>query len=95
MEEVKLTIPRTIPFSSLGLKAEDGKLSFDWKPVERICEANDLDPELFAEDNVENLVELIVIWYSTHLTAGGKHDPVGDALLAKVRGIRPEEESKS
>ena len=94
MEETKLTIPHTIPFSSLKLKAEDGKLSFDWKPVERICEMNNLDPELFAGGNVENLVELIVSWYSMHLAGGGERDPIGDALLAKVRGIRSEEESQ-
>ena len=91
MEEVKLTIPPTIPFSSLKLKAEGGKLSFDWEPVERICEMNSLDPELFADGNIENLVELIVTWYGMHLADGGERDPIGDALFAKVRGVRPEE----
>jgi len=92
MEEVKLTIPRTIPFSSLNLRTENGKLSFDWEPVARICEMNALDPELFADDSVGNLVELIVNWYSMHLVGGGERDPIGDALLAKVRGVRPESE---
>lgn len=79
-----IQIPSDLDFSSLKLARDsDGHVSFDWSPIERICAASDLAPEILKEGPEDNVCGLIVAWYQAHRQQGGPIDPVAEDLLAE------------
>lgn len=81
-----IQIPSDLDFSSLKLARDaDGHVSFDWSPIERICEASDLAPEILKEGPEDNVCGLIVAWYAEHRSQGGQLDPVAEDLLAEAQ----------
>jgi hypothetical protein len=82
----QITIPDDVHFADLRLQRDpDGALSFEWAPIERICQASGLDVRLLREGPEDNVARLIVTWYMAHIDAGGEHDPVQDDLIAEMR----------
>lgn len=80
-----LTIPADVAFADLKLARDpDGHVSFDWAPIERICEASGIDVALFRDSHEDSLADLLTNWYATHLSHGGARDPVQDDLIAEV-----------
>ncbi len=77
-----LIIPDDLDFSDLALllDPDTGDLSFDWAPIERICEASGLEIAIFEDESTDNLSELIIEWYAVHLASGGEPDPVQESL---------------
>lgn len=75
-----------VPFAALKLRRDvtTGQVSFDWAPIERICEASGIDPCLFKRSHEDNVSGLIVAWYQAHREAGGAPDPVAEQLIAEV-----------
>lgn len=81
----QITIPDDVRFSDLHLARDaDGMVSFDWSPIERICEASGLDLALLRDGPEDNVSSLVVAWYAEHLRNGGEHDPVQDDLIAEM-----------
>ncbi len=82
-----LTIPDDVAFADLKLARDPatGDLSFDWAPIERICEASGIDPDVFRLGPEDNVCALFVQWYAHHRAAGGQPDPAQDDLLAEMR----------
>lgn len=81
----QITIPDDVRFSDLHLARDaDGMVSFDWRPIERICEASGLDVALLRDGPEDNVSSLVVAWYAEHLRHGGERDPVQDDLIAET-----------
>lgn len=81
----KIAIPDDLTFADLNLSREsDGSVSFDWRVIERICEASGLPVEMFRDTPEENVSGLIVGWYQAHRQQGGMADPVADDLIGEV-----------
>jgi hypothetical protein len=81
-----LEIPDTVKFSDLKLARDnDGMVSFDWAPIDIICEASNIDPSLFKKMPEENVSALINEWYKSHLSNGGTKDLVQEDLIAETR----------
>lgn len=81
-----LAIPEGLLFSELRLARDaGGDVSFDWAPIERICQASGIDVALFRDGPEDNLAALLTSWYRTHLAAGGERDPVYEDLISEVR----------
>lgn len=85
---IDITIPDDIDFADLNLACDPatGDISFDWAPLERICEASGLDLALLDDESEDHVSELIVEWYAVHLARGGDPDPVQEALIAEAAG---------
>lgn len=85
-QAVRITIPDDLDYADLKLSrdAVTGAVEFDWTPIERICEASDLDVALFRDSTEDNLSALLVAWYSEHLARGGAPDAVQEQILAEV-----------
>jgi hypothetical protein len=79
-----IQIPVDISFEDLQLARDPvtGVVAFDLEPVERVCEANDIDADTFLTD--DNIGVLLNAWYQAHRTSGGAPDPVQEQLLAEV-----------
>lgn len=85
-QKFSLIIPSNINFSDLKLMRDPktGHVTFDWKPIELICTANNMDSNFFI-DNPENVIATFVnAWYAQHLALGGEKDPVQEELIAEV-----------
>lgn len=81
----RITIPDDVDFADLRLTRDpDGSVSFDWRPIERICEASGIDVSAFRDAPEDNVGGLIAQWYAAHLARGGARDPVQDDLIAEV-----------
>ncbi len=81
----QITIPDDVRFSDLHLaRDQDGHISFDWTPIERICAASGLDVALLRDAPEDNVASLIVAWYAEHLRNGGERDAVQDDLIAET-----------
>lgn len=81
--EVHFRIPADLHFADLQLKVgEDGCVMFRWEPIERLCNASGVDPELFRGPRLEYVGELISHWYAVHLVNGGDVDPVQEWALS-------------
>lgn len=81
-----LAIPEGLQFSELRLaRNASGDVSFDWAPIERICQASGIDVALFRDGPEDNLAALLTAWYRTHLAGGGERDPVYEDLIGEVR----------
>lgn len=83
---LQLGIPAGLDFAALKLARDpDGRVSFDWTPIEVICQANGLDIDVFQDGPEDNVSGLIAAWYGAHLAQGGEPDPVQEDLLAEIR----------
>lgn len=82
---VAIVIPADVPFSELNLARDaDGSVSFDWRPIERLCEASGIDVALLRDSPEDNLAAVLTTWYRQHLAAGGAPDPVYADLIGEV-----------
>lgn len=79
-----IEIPIDISFEDLQLSRNPvtGVVAFNREPIERVCEANDIDAETFLSD--DNIGALLSAWYQAHCASGGAPDPVQEQLLAEV-----------
>jgi hypothetical protein len=81
----QVAIPDDLEFSDLRLSREpDGSVSFDWRVIERICEASGLPVELLRDGPEDNVSGLIVGWYQEHRKRDGEPDPVAEDLIAEA-----------
>jgi hypothetical protein len=85
-QNVHLHIPSDVQFSDLHLARDPvtKDLSFDWEPLERICQASGITLEQLLEEREEVLAELIVAWYEAHRNSGGEPDLVQEQLIAEA-----------
>jgi hypothetical protein len=83
---IELRIPDDLDFADLKLARDPatGDLSFDWSPLEKICEASGIDPALLDDPDEDYVSELIIEWYAAHLARGGAPDFVQEALIAEA-----------
>jgi len=80
------SIPDDMDFADLRLaRNADGAVSFDWAPIERICEASGIDIDMLKGGPEDNVARLVVAWYAEHRRHGGAPDPTAEDLLAEVR----------
>jgi hypothetical protein len=49
--QLKILIPDDVDFADLKLTRDPvtHDVEFDWRPIERICDANNVDPSLFKK----------------------------------------------
>lgn len=81
-----ISIPEGVSYSDLKLTRDaDGGVSFDWAPIERICDASGLDIAFFRSGPEDHVCQLITHWYNAHVAAGGARDPVSDDLISEVQ----------
>jgi hypothetical protein len=80
-----IAIPTDVTFEDLHLSRDPvtGLIEFDAEPVDRVCEANDIDPDTFLTE--ENIGALLSAWYQAHRASGGAADPVQEQILAEVQ----------
>lgn len=84
-KKATVQIPDTVKFSDLNLQRDaDGHVSFDWAPIEAICEASGLDQEHLKEGPEDNVSGLIIQWYIAHRQDGGTKDATAEDLIAEV-----------
>jgi hypothetical protein len=80
-----ITIPDTVTFSDLKLARDaDGMVSFDWSPVEIICNTSNVAVEILKDGPEDNVSGLIIAWYESHLANGGQRDPVADDIIGET-----------
>lgn len=72
------------PDLKLARDARTGDVSFDWRPIEAICDASGVDVAIFKEGLEDNLAGLLTTWYRHHLACGGDPDPVYADLIGEV-----------
>lgn len=87
MNLLTITIPENIGFADLNLKRDPitGAVSFDWLPIELICQESGIDSAMFTDTHEDNVAGLLVTWYQRHLQNGGDTDPVAEELLEEIR----------
>lgn len=83
---LRITIPPGVAFEDLRLvrHVDNGDVSFDWTPLERICAASGIDVDLFRTSAEDNVAAIINAWYAAHRASGGAADAVQEQLLAEV-----------
>lgn len=79
-----IRVPIDVTFSDLNLHYESSGMSFDLAPLERLCEASGIDPDLLRNPDDGRITKLIIRWYGIHLAMGGERDSAADALTAAV-----------
>ena len=80
-----IQVPDDLDFSALKLARDpDGMISFDWSPIETICEASGIDIATFRDAPEDNLAGLLTAWYFAHRQRGGAPDPVQEDLIAET-----------
>ena len=85
MTKIQIQIPEGLSFSALRLaRNSNGMVSFDWAPIERICDLSGVDVAIFREAPEDNRAALIGAWYREHLARGGEKDPVQEDLIAEA-----------
>lgn len=83
--KISIVIPSDVDFADLHLaRNADGMVSFRWEPIEAICEASDVDIEVFRDSPEDNLGALLSHWYHAHLAGGGDRDPTYDEMIAEA-----------
>ncbi len=81
-----IIIPPDVDFSQLQYAREaDGSMSFDWAPIERICEASGVDVAVFRNGPEDNVAALLATWYASHIDGGGARDTAFDDLVDEAR----------
>lgn len=85
-ENLGIAIPAGVMFSDLKLTRDPVTLavSFDWGPIDAVCEASGLSVDLFKETDQGNVIELLLNWYGFHLANGGQPDAVMEQVIAEV-----------
>ncbi len=84
--KIHLKLPGDTSFADLRLTREsDGNITFDWRAVDAICQANGLDVEPFRHGHVDNVLALIIAWYQQHRAVGGDPDPAAEDLIARAK----------
>jgi len=85
-QAVKVTIPEGVNFADLHLARDPatGAVSFDWTPIERICEASGIDVATLRHAPEDRVAGMIVTWYEHHRAAGGARDAVQEDLIAET-----------
>lgn len=82
----RILVPDDVDFADLHLvRNADGAVSFDWAPIERICEASGLSVDVLKGGPVDNVVELITGWYGEHRRHGGASDATAEGWLAEAK----------
>ena len=83
---LKIVIPQGVDFADLDLTRDPatGEVSFAWDPIEAICEASDINIDVFRKSREDNVAALITAWYREHRQRGGTLDPVQEQLIAEV-----------
>lgn len=83
---LRIEIPASITFADLKLKRHPVTLDigFDWVPIEAICAASNIDPDVFKRQHADNVAGLIAEWYRQHVAHGGAPDPVAEQITAEV-----------
>lgn len=85
LRALPITIPEGLEFSDLRLsRTATGEVSFDWAPIEAICEASGVDIALFRHQHEDNVAGLIHQWYAAHLARGGEPDPVQEEIIGEA-----------
>lgn len=80
-----MIIPGEVDFEDLHLSRDhDGELTFDWEPIEKICELSAVDIELFREGDTNALMGFILAWYQAHRAQGGPADAVAEELMSET-----------
>lgn len=84
--QARICIPDDLAFSALRLGRDaDGMVSFDLAVIRRICEASNLNPDLFLRADEGNVSQLIMQWYAAARAAGEPADPVAEDLITEAR----------
>lgn len=85
-QKTYIVIPDDVQFHDLNLTRDPvtSMVAFDMDPLERICEANDLDISMFADDGDGKMGGFLNAWYRAHRENGGAPDPVQEQLIAEV-----------
>lgn len=83
---VRVEIPDSVDFADLRLARDPvtREVAFDWRPIERVCEASGIDVRLLRDGPEDDVGGLIVAWYARHRELGGDEDPVAEQLIAEV-----------
>ncbi|MFT0547007.1 hypothetical protein ACMHYO_11795 [Allopusillimonas ginsengisoli] len=82
----RILVPDDVDFADLRLARDaDGDVSFDWTPIERICEASGLSVDVLKDGPEDNVAELITGWYNEHIRHGGTPDATAEDLLTEIR----------
>lgn len=82
---LQISIPDGLDFSALKLARDsDGHVSFDWEPINIICAASNINPDVFTSTHEDNIGGLIMTWYRAHIANGGQPDPVAEDLIAEA-----------
>ena len=86
IQKTYIVIPDDVQFGDLNLTRDPvtSMVAFDMEPLERICEANDLDISMFTDDGEDKLGGFLNVWYRAHRESGGAPDPVQEQLMAEV-----------
>lgn len=83
---LQISIPDDVDFSALKLARDsDGHVSFDWAPINTICAASNINPEVFTDTNEDNVSSFIIHWYTAHIANGGEPDPVAEDLILETQ----------
>ena len=88
-QKTYIVIPDEVHFADLNLTRDPvtSIVEFDMAPLERICEANDLDINMFTGDGDNKVGGLFNAWYRAHREGGGVPDPVQEQLIAEVAAV--------
>lgn len=80
-------IPESLRFADLKLARDPQTLavSFNWEPIEQICEASGIALTIMRDGPEDNVAGLITAWYAHHREAGGETDLVAEQLMREVR----------
>ena len=86
MLPLAIRVPADLDFAALALRRDPltREISFDWAPIERICEVSAVDVQIFRAGPEDNVSGLIIAWYTMHREAGGAPDAVAEQLVAEV-----------
>jgi len=85
VSELEIQIPSSVLFSDLNLAySEKQGVSFDWVPIQAICDASGVDISFFTPPNLNNVIDLLINWYGQALRNGEPRDPVADMLWSEA-----------
>lgn len=84
--KLEVVIPTDVAFSDLNLQHDprSGGVVFEYRPIERICEASGIELDALAETDEERLGEFVMSWYMEHLAHGGEPDGVADSIIEEM-----------
>lgn len=85
-QQTRVLVPDNVEFADLHLtRGADGAVSFDWGPIERICEASGISVDVLKDGPEDNVAGLIAAWYDEHRKHGGALDATAEDLLAEIK----------